>query len=146
VPERLHIAVVHPHCAVATAAARTLLDGRTFSLGQAVANSGNLAALVAALFTQDLELLGRSISDAIVEPIRAHLVPAFVEVKQAALRSGALGCGLSGSGPSMFAFAGDEPTATAVGAAMQRAFSQAASLESESYVQQVNKHGATRLE
>ena len=110
VPAGLRVVVVHPHVSVVTADARRLVAERRFGIAQAVANLGQLGALVTALHRGDLELLGRSISDDLVEPIRAPLVPGFADVKLTALEAGALGCSLSGSGPSVFAFAAN-PTA-----------------------------------
>ena len=88
VPPALRVVVVHPHATVETAAARRLVAECRFEITQVVANLGNIAALVSALHTGDLALFGRSIQDALVEPIRAPLVPAFGEVKQAALDAG----------------------------------------------------------
>ena len=144
VPDALRIVLVHPHVEVLTAEARRLVAQQRFSIGQAVANLGNIAALVHALHTGDLELFGRSISDALVEPIRAPLVPGFPAVRQAALDAGALGCSISGSGPSVFAFAGSPSAADAVADAMQAAF-QAAGAASDPYVGPVNRRGAGPL-
>ena len=141
VPEPLRVVVVHPHVEVLTAAARRLVAERRFAIGQAVANLGNIAAFVHALHTGDLELLGRSIDDALVEPIRAPLVPGFAAVKRAALDAGALGCSISGSGPSVFAFAASDAAAEAAAAAMEAAFA-AAGLASDRYVGPVNTAGA----
>ena len=80
------------------------------------------AALVAALYTSDLALLSRSLVDHIAEPKRASLVPGLAEIKAAAMSAGALGCSLSGSGPSVFALAATLEIARAAGDAMQRAF------------------------
>ena len=144
VPDALRIVLVHPHVEVLTAEARRLAAQQRFSIGQAVANLGNIAALVHALHTGDLELFGRSISDALVEPIRAPLVPGFPAVRQAALDAGALGCSISGSGPSVFAFAGSPSAADAVADAMQAAFA-AAGAASDPYVGPVNRRGAGPL-
>ena len=141
VPAALRVVVVHPHAEVATAEARRLVAEQRFEIAQAVANLGNVAALVSALHSGDLALFGRSIQDALVEPIRAPLVPAFAEVKQAALATGALGCSISGSGPSVFAFAERDDAAASVADAMQAAF-RAAGLESDRYVGPVNTRGA----
>lgn len=142
VPRDLHIVVVHPHCNVSTAEARALVKGRTYSLDQIVANLGNIAALVAGLYQNDLALIGRSIRDRLVEPVRAELIPGFAAVKNAALQSGALGCSIAGSGPSVFGFSGDAGTAQTVGAAMRAAFRSAAGLDSEVYVGKVSSEGA----
>ena len=145
VPDGLRIAVVHPHTAVVTAEARRLVAERSFKITQAVANLGQLGALVTALHRSDLELFGRSISDALVEPVRAPLVPGFSAVKQAALEAGALGCSLSGSGPSVFAFARSDDQAQDLADRMATRFRDAAGLESDSYVGKVNMRGARRV-
>ena len=141
-PEALHISVVHPHCQVSTAEARRLVKGRTYSLDDIVPNLGNVAALVAALCCGELELLGRSVEDRIVEPLRAQLIPGFDRVKQAALEAGGLGCSIAGSGPSVFAFAESMTAAQDVGAAMQAAFRSAAGLESDLFAGKVSSDGA----
>jgi len=142
VPPGLRVIVVHPHCQVSTAAARRLVNERRYGLDVIVPNIGNVAALVAALYTSDLQLLGRSIDDRIIEPLRATLIPGFDEVKSAALGAGALGCSIAGSGPSVFAFAGDDGDAQRVGAAMQSAFTSAARLDSDLFWGEVSTQGA----
>lgn len=142
VPPELRIVVVHPHCKVSTAEARTLVKQRTYPLDQIVSNLGSIAAFVSALYRNDLPLLGRSIEDRLVEPVRARLIPGFDAVKSAALAAGALGCSIAGSGPSVFAFAGDDDTAGRVGAAMQTAFRTAAKLESDLFGGPVGVEGA----
>ncbi len=102
VPPTLTCALVRPHVEVQTRAARTAL-GDQVPLSAAVQQWGNLAALIAGLFRGDLELISRSLHDSIAEQKRAHLVPGFPEAQAAALNAGALGCSLSGSGPSIFA-------------------------------------------
>ena len=144
-PANLHVSVVHPHCEVSTAVARKLVKGRTYSIDEIVPNLGNVAALVAALASGDLALLGRSIEDRLVEPMRAPLIPGFAAVKDAALGAGALGCSIAGSGPSVFAFAADLAAAQRIGAAMQAAFTRAASLASDLYAGKVSSEGARVL-
>ena len=141
VPFRLRVVVVHPHAEVETAAARRLVADCRFDISQCVVNLGNIAALVSALHSDDFALFGRSIRDVLVEPIRAPLVPAFGEVKSAAIEAGALGCSISGSGPSVFAFADSDACAAGVADAMQAAFAQAG-LESDRYVGPVDTRGA----
>ena len=142
VPDGLYVVVVHPHCTVSTADARTLLDGRHFALADIVANTGNLGALVTALHRGDLRLLGRSIEDRLVEPVRAALIPGFDAVKRAALDGGALGCSISGSGPTMFAFAAADDEAAGVAQAMRAAFRDAAGLSAEAWVCPISLEGA----
>ena len=110
--------------------------------GRHRANLGNIAALVAALGRGDLELLGRSIEDRLVEPLRAQLIPRFGEVKKAALDAGGLGCSIAGSGPSVFAFAGSMDAAEKIGAAMRSAFRTFARLDSDLFAGKVGVEGA----
>jgi len=145
VPKELRVVVVHPHCSVSTAAARELTAKRTYALDDAVANLGNIAALVDALHRGDLTQFGRSILDRLVEPVRAHLIPGLADVKNAALSKAALGCSVSGSGPSMFAFAESERDAQAIGDAMQAAFRNSAGLKSDVYLGPINREGARRI-
>jgi homoserine kinase len=142
VPSALRIAVVHPHCQVSTAEARRLVKERTYGLDVIVPNTGSVAALVAALYRGDLGLLGRSIDDRIIEPLRATLIPGFAAVKAAALAAGALGCSIAGSGPSVFAFADNDKAAERIGAAMQDAFKSEAGLDSDLFSGKVSTEGA----
>jgi homoserine kinase len=141
VPDGLRVAVVHPHCQVSTAEARRLVKERKYGLDVIVPNLGSVAAVVAALYTGDLQLLGRSIDDRIIEPLRATLIPGFDDVKSAALSAGALGCSIAGSGPSVFAFADDDASAQRIGEAMQAAF-RSANLESDLFSGKVSTEGA----
>jgi homoserine kinase len=146
VPAGLQVVVVHPHCDVSTAEARKLVRARSYPIHEVVANLGNVAALVAALAAGDLALLGRSIQDGLVEPVRAPLIPGFATVKKAALAAGALGCSIAGSGPSMFAFAADAASAIRIGTRMREAFRSAANLDSDLYNGTVNTQGARILQ
>ena len=141
-PDTLHISVVHPHCEVSTAEARRLVKGRTYSLDDIVPNLGNVAALVAGLGRGDLGLVGRSVEDRLVEPLRSRLIPGFDAVKKAALEAGGLGCSIAGSGPSVFAFAESVIAAERIGAAMRDAFRSAAGLESDLFAGKVSSQGA----
>jgi len=142
VPTNLRIAVVHPHCKVSTAEARTLVKNCSYGLDTIVPNLGNIAAFVMALCSGDLGLLGRAIDDRLVEPVRAASIPGFDAVKNAALAAGALGCSIAGSGPSVFAFASDDESAHRIGRAMQSAFKSSAGLESDLHSGQVSALGA----
>jgi homoserine kinase len=141
VPDALACAVLHPHLEVETAAARALL-GDTVPLGAAVRHWGNVGALVAGLFLNDLSLVGRSLEDRVAEPKRAHLIPGFEAVKAAAMASGALGCSLSGSGPSIFALCASLDGAQRVGEAMQRAFIATTTIGADLWVSKVGTRGA----
>jgi len=103
VPARVLCVLVHPHLTIETRAARAVLR-REIPLGEHVRQSARLAGFLAGCFHDDLELIARSMEDLVVEPQRAGLIPGFAEAKAAALGAGALGFGIAGSGPSVFAW------------------------------------------
>jgi homoserine kinase len=142
VPEGLSCAVLHPHLEVDTGAARGLL-GESVPLRTAVRHWGNVGALVAGLFRGDLALVSRALEDEISEPKRAHLVPGFRAVQEAARGAGALGCTLSGSGPSIFALCPSPEHADVVGKAMNSAFADAGGgIEADLWISTVGSRGA----
>ena len=144
VPPGLTAVVVHPDLEIETAKARALL-GTTVDLGDAVKQWANLGAFVHSLHTGDLALLSRSLEDRIAEPKRAPLVPGLAEIKQAAADAGALGCSLSGSGPSLFALCADAPTARRVADAMSAAVVRRIGGTPQAYVSEVAARGARIL-
>jgi len=119
----LWVAVVHPQIEVKTSDARRVLPAAV-PLGLAVRQWANVAGLVAGFLTADYALIGRSLDDYIVEPARAALIPGLAEARRRARAAGALGGGISGSGPSIFMLNQDEATATAVGAALGTVFAE----------------------
>ena len=141
VPDGLACAVLHPRVEVETGTARKLLGDQVL-LKDATRQWANMGGLVAALYTSDLGLLSRSLVDHIAEPKRASLVPGLAEIKSAAAAAGALGCSLSGSGPSVFALAANLDIARAAGEAMQRAFEAVSSVGSDLWVCPVGRQGA----
>jgi homoserine kinase len=141
IPQGLSCAVLHPHFEVKTGAARALL-GDAVPLRDAVRQWANVGALVAGLFLNDLRLVSRALEDHVVEPRRVHLVPAFDVVKRAAQAAGALGCSLSGSGPSIFALCASREAADLAGQAMRDAFGQAAGIDADLWVSPVGGEGA----
>ncbi len=143
VPDRLFAAVVYPHVKILTKDARNILS-KTVTLEHAIQQNGNLGGLIIGLFKADYQLIGRSLQDVIIEPQRAPLIPHFYEVKEAALNSGALGCSISGAGPSIFALTEGRPAAEKAGAAMQLIFDQAG-IRSELFVSRINPAGAVKL-
>lgn len=138
-PASLFCTLVHPDVEVNTKDARFILKNEV-SLKNTIIQMGNVAGLMAGLMKPDYGLISRSLVDVIIEPVRAILIPEFNEVKQAALDGGALGCSISGSGPSMFALSRDLETAERVGTNMQRAF-LTAGITSEIYVSGINTQG-----
>jgi homoserine kinase len=133
--------VLHPRIEIETGAARRLIGDQVL-LKDATRQWANVGGLVAALYTSDLALLSRSLVDTIAEPKRAALVPGFTDVKAAAIAAGALGCSLSGSGPSMFALAASLDTARQAGQAMQQAFARHAEVDADLWVCAVGRQGA----
>ncbi|MBP1649343.1 MAG: homoserine kinase [Bacteroidetes bacterium] len=109
--------IVRPHMEIRTKESRKMLP-RTVPLSDVVRQTGNAAGLVAGLMSGDFGLISRSLHDVIAEPARRHLIPGFADMKSAALDAGALGCSLSGSGPSVFALAKSKRTARQIGIAM----------------------------
>jgi homoserine kinase len=144
VPAGISCAVAHPHTEVRTEDARKILK-KEIRLADAIRQWGNLAALVAALYSGDLGLLGRSLQDVVAEPSRSLLIPGFAAVKAAALAAGALGCSISGSGPSVFALCASRSSAETAGAAMVEAFG-GAGLACDLYVSGINRKGPVVLE
>jgi homoserine kinase len=140
-PAGLSCAVLHPHLEIKTGSARALLANKV-PLDAAVRQWGNVGALVAGLFLEDLALVGRAIEDHVAEPRRAHLVPGLAAIKQAARDGGALGCSLSGSGPSVFALCDSLDRAALVGAKMRDAFVAVAGSSADLWVSPVARQGA----
>ena len=141
VPRGILTVLVHPHVRVDTRAARALLL-RQVPLADFVRQTAAVAGFVAGCYTDDLELIGESLRDHVVEPQRAGLIPAFAEVKAAALEAGAIGASISGSGPTVFAWATSPETAERVRRSMLRAFRQHAATEADSWVSPVSDLGA----
>ena len=141
VENRFYWVVVHPHVVVKTAIARRLLP-KKIPLRTAVQQWGNVGGLVAGLMSGNGELIRACVVDFVAEPSRSKLIPAYVEVKEAALHSGALGCSLSGSGPSVFAIAESAKQARQTAMLMKRAFDGVARVKSDAYISRINMRGA----
>ena len=138
-PTQLYATVLHPKIELKTSDARAVLK-KNILLEKAIEQWGNLAALVSALYTNDHGLIGRSLVDVVVEPHRSALIPGFHDLKEAAIQTGALGSGISGSGPSMFALSKGKETAVLVGEAMSKAF-ESYSIEFELHISKINPKG-----
>lgn len=135
----LFVTVIHPQIEIKTAEARAILP-KQVPLADAVQNWSNLGAFVAALQTGDKELLSRSMVDVIVEPARSSLIPKFEELKRACLDVGAIGGGISGSGPSMFMLSGDRLTAQRIAGEMTAVYSPTG-IETFVYVSPLSQGG-----
>ena len=142
-PNELFATVIHPQIEVKTSDSRKVLKNK-ISLADGIKQWGNVGGLVAGLFKNDYDLIGRSLEDHIIEPIRSILIPGFDDVKAAAIEAGALGCGISGSGPSIFSFSKGEETAQNVGEAMKRIY-QNIGIDFDIHISKINSEGIKRL-
>ncbi len=123
VPKGLHVVVVHPHIEILTKDSRSILK-ESVSLKKHVDQSSNLAGLVLGMQTSNFDLIRRSLVDVIIEPQRAHLIPNFYKVKDAAMAEGALGCSISGAGPSIFAICDNSLIAENIGDRWNKIFNE----------------------
>jgi len=135
----LHVTVVHPQIEVRTSDARQILRKQVL-LKDAIRQWGNIAGLVAGLIKNDYDLIGRSLEDVIIEPVRSMLIPGFDQVKQQCKAAGALGGGISGSGPSIFMLSKDQATARQLETIMHDVY-QRIGLDHHTYVTTINQRG-----
>jgi len=135
----LHVTVVHPQIEVKTADARQILRKEVL-LKDAIRQWGNIAGLVAGFIKNDYELIGRSLEDVIIEPVRSMLIPGFDQVKSQCKAAGALGGGISGSGPSIFMLSRDIQTAQAIEQVMKKIYNDIG-LDYHTYVTTINHTG-----
>ena len=143
IPNGLYATVVYPHIKILTSEARAVLKPDV-SLRDATRQCGNLAGLIVGLQNGDFDLIGRSLQDVLVEPQRKSLIPGFDKVKEGALRAGALGCSISGAGPSIFALSANSLIAEEVGVAMQRVFNDL-KIQNDLYISEINHEGTIIL-
>lgn len=135
----LFVTVVHPQIEVRTSDARQILRKQVL-LKDAIKQWGNIAGLVAGFMQKDYELIGRSLEDVIIEPVRSILIPGFDEVKLKCKEAGALGGGISGSGPSVFMLSVEERTARRVAEVMEQVYGNLG-IEYKIYVTKINERG-----
>ena len=138
-PSELYATVVHPQIELKTSDARSVLK-QTISLKSAIIQWGNVGGLIAGLYTKDYELIGRSLHDEIVEPLRSVLIPGFDLIKKTAYETGALGSGISGSGPSIFALSKGKETAEKIAKSMSAIYDEM-NLPYEIHLSKVNPDG-----
>nr|WP_297788933.1 homoserine kinase [uncultured Allomuricauda sp.] len=142
-PPELYATVIHPQIEIKTSDSRKILK-TTISMQQGIQQWGNLGGLVAGLFQNDYDLIGRSLHDHIVEPIRSILIPAFDDIKTNAVKAGALGSGISGSGPSIFALSKGEETAKQVAKSMKETY-QNIGVDFDIHISKVNSQGVKKI-
>ena len=135
----LHIALVHPQIEIKTADARQILR-KDVLLKDAIRQWGNIAGLVTGFLQEDYSLISRSLEDVIIEPHSSILIPGFEEIKKVSKEAGALGGGISGSGPSLFMLTKDAQTAKAIAAQMQSVYQQLG-IPHHTYVTEINNAG-----
>ena len=144
VPKELVVTVIHPQIEIRTEDARNVLNP-SISVADSVKQSANLAGLISALYTNNYQLLSRSLVDVIAEPYRKKLIPLFDEVKNTSLEVGALGVGISGSGPSIYALSKGKNMAEEVAEAMKIVY-QKSKIDFNIYTSAINNEGITILD
>jgi homoserine kinase len=137
----LFVTVLHPQIEVRTSDAREILRKEVL-LKDAIRQWGNIGGLVAGLMKGDYDLIGRSLEDVIIEPVRSILIPGFDRIKLECKEAGAIGGGISGSGPSIFMLSRDEPTAKSVAAVMKSIYERI-EVSYHIYVTTINRKGVT---
>lgn len=139
-PADLFCTLVHPHIQVNTKDSRKILK-KQISLELAIKQWGNVAGLITGINLSDYDLIGRSMNDVIIEPTRSILIPMFDKIKEASIRAGALGCGIAGSGPSVFAFSKGKKMAMAVNNIMREIYGNI-DVNFDLYVSKISPKGA----
>ena len=142
-PSDLFATLIHPQIEIKTSESRAILP-KEIPLQNAITQWANVGSLVHALHTSDYNLIKDALNDVVIEPYRKQLIPHFDAVKSAVLEAGALGCAISGSGPSIFALSKSETTAKAVQKAMQTIYSKS-DIKFETYVSKINTQGIKTL-
>lgn len=142
-PSELYATVIHPQIEVKTSDSRSVLKQK-ISLKESIIQIGNLGGLISGLHTSDYDLIGRSLHDEIVEPLRSILIPGFKEVKESAIATGALGAGISGSGPSIFALSKGKEMAEKVAKAMTETY-KTLNIDYDVHVSKINTNGCRIL-
>jgi homoserine kinase len=138
-PNNIYCTIVHPKIEIKTAEARKILKNHIL-LSDAVKQWGNIAGLTAGLIKKDYDLIKASLNDVLIEPVRSIFIPGFYEMKKAAIDSGALGCSISGSGPSVFALSISKTIAEKAGIKMQSVLN-GLKLKSDLYISEINTKG-----
>lgn len=144
VPNELYVVAIHPQIEVKTKDARDVLP-KNVPLKDAVTQWANVGGLISGLYTNDYNLISNSLSDIIVEPARKHLIPHFDLVKNEAIKAGALGAGISGAGPTIFALCKGEESANKVHYAIHNAYKDK-SIAFNVFTSKVNTEGIKILE
>ena len=138
-PIEIAFTVIHPKIELKTKDSRAVIKDKV-SIKNMIEQSANLGAFISGLYTENYDLIRRSVKDVVIEPLRSVLIPKFEEIKSASINSGALSCGISGSGPSVFAICKGITTANKVGEAMKKVYRNL-NLEYDIHISCVNDKG-----
>ena len=144
VPKELRLVAIHPQVEVKTKDARAVLPSK-IDLKDAITQWANVGGLISGLYSEDYKLISNSLVDIIVEPYRKKLIPHFDEVKNAAIKSGALGAGISGSGPTIFALCKGDEDANKVHSAINKSYKNTG-IEYTLFTSKINEKGIKILE
>lgn len=143
-PGKLICVIVHPEIEIKTSESRKLIPSE-LPLSTCLRQCGNIAGLVTGLNTSDYELIGRSLNDAIAEPVRAPFIAGYEELKKEVVKAGAIGANISGSGPSVFAFCTDEKIAAKISSVMADSFNKK-NIKNNVYISKICGSGTRILE
>jgi len=138
-PPGLYCALVYPHVNVSTREAREIIPAKV-PMKDAVIQWGNIAGLVSGLFMNDIDLIGRSMQDVLVEPVRSILIPGFYQMRDIAMNAGAVSFGISGSGPTVFAFTRTEELAKHIAQSLSKHLASI-NMGSNTYLSAINDTG-----
>lgn len=139
IPKDIYCAIIHPQIEIKTSEARAML-GDSIKLKDAITQWGNVGGLVAGIYKNDYDLIGRSIKDRVAEPHRSKLIPGYESIKESAYKAGAIGCNISGSGPAIFALTVTKATAEKVAEAMKAAC-DVVNVKNKIYVSKIHENG-----
>ena len=143
-PTELYVTIIHPQIELKTSVSRAVLKNQV-PLNKMVKQMGNFGGLISGLYTSNYDLISRSLHDEIIEPNRSVLIPEFNQVKKSVISAGALGVGISGSGPSIFALCRGKGIATKVGRVMSEIYDKT-HIEYDIHVSKINQQGIRVLE
>jgi len=139
-PKGLQVVCVYPHIKILTKDARDILSDQV-SLKNTITQTGNIGGLIVGMYNADLDLISRSLNDVIIEPQRAKLIPGFFDVKDAAMNEGAMGCSISGAGPTIFAICPNTFVAENAAHKMKSVFTSK-KIKSNIFISPINQNGS----
>ncbi len=142
-PQGLYVTVIHPKIEIKTSDSRGVLS-KNITLQQHIEQSGNLGGFLIGLYNSDFDLIKRSLKDIIIEPQRSKLIPHFKTIQDAAISNGALGCSISGAGPSIVALSSNSFIAENIANSMKKIYTDN-NIESQVFISTINNQGAYKF-